>query len=335
MPSRSRLFLAGDIGGTKTKLAVFDPKAGPRHPIAEGTFPSSHFPSLEALVSSFLEGKGWSISLGSFGIAGPVTEGRVQVTNLDWVDDERSLSASLKFPVHLINDLVAIAYAVPHLESADLLDLNDRQAAPEGALAVIAPGTGLGEAYLVWDHDHFVPGPSEGGHADFAPTSPLEIDLLTYLLLKHSHVSYESVCSGLGLPNLYAFLKDTLRYPEPDWLAREFTRVVDPTPTIVQAAVAGRAEICSQAVRLFVSILGSEAGNLALKVYATGGVFLSGGMPGHILPFLKEPGFLQAFTAKGRFADRLERIPVKIIINPDAGLMGAAFHGMNIGWKND
>ncbi len=335
MPGHKPLFLAGDIGGTKTKLAVFDPKVGPRHPIAEMTFPSSNYTSLEALVSAFLDGKDWSISHASFGVAGPVAEGRVKVTNLDWVDDESSLSASLKFPVHLINDLVAIACAVPHLESADLLDLNSMKAEPEGGVAVIAPGTGLGEAYLVWDKDHYVPGPSEGGHADFAPTSPLEIELLTYLLPRHLHVSYELVCSGRGLPNLYAFLKDTKRCPEPDWLARELSGVVDPTPTIVQAALDGRAEICVEAVRLFVSILGSEAGNLALKVVATGGVYLAGGMPGHILPFLKENGFLQAFTAKGRFADMLSRIPVSIIVNPEAGLLGAAGYGMNIGRDDD
>ncbi len=330
MPRRTPLILAGDIGGTKARLGVYSPKEGPRHPVAEEVFSCSRYPSLESLLAGFLSGKHWTISQASLGLAGPVTEGRVRLTNLDWEDDEGSLSAALSLPVHLINDLAAVAHAVPHLETEDLQTLAAGKVEPGGAMAVIAPGTGLGEAFLVWDRDRYVPAPSEGGHADFAPGSMLEIDLLKFLMPRRVHVSYESVCSGMGVPNLYAFFKEEGRYPEPDWLRAELKEVVDPTPVIINAAVEGKAEICIQTVKLLASILGSEAGNLSLKIYATGGIYIGGGLAEHILPFLHAPDFLQAFRSKGRFTETLSRIPVHVITNPYAGLIGAAVHGLNL-----
>ncbi len=334
MPKNRQFLLAGDIGGTKTKLAIYHPKDGPRRPLAEATFPSADFASLEALVTEFLKGKGWPISKASFGIAGPVVDGRVQVTNLPWVVDERTLSAVLGAQVRILNDLTAIAQGIPFLERQDLVTLNTGMPAPNGAIAVIAPGTGLGEAFLIWNGERYIPCASEGGHADFGATNPTELALLSYLLPRLGHVSYEWVCSGLGLPNIYAFLKDTGRYPEPEWLRSELAQAKDLTPIIAQAALAGKAEICVESLRLFVSILGSEAGNLALKVLATGGVYLGGGIPSRILPFLKEAVFMHAFTAKGRFSEMLAKIPVHIILIPEAGLFGAACHGLKVDKKD-
>ena len=313
--------LAGDIGGTKAKLAIYHPKDGPRHPLAEATLQSADFASLEALVAQFLTGKGGSICRAGLGIAGPIVNGRVQVTNLPWLVDERTLRADLGTPVAILNDLAAIALGIPFLEAQDLATLNKGTPAPNGAIAVIAPGTGLGEAFLIWNGDAYVPCASEGGHTDFAPTNLTELELLSYLMSRHEHVSYEWVCSGLSLPNIYEFLRDTRRYPEPEWLKIELSRAKDAPPIISQAAEAGKAEICVEALRLFVSILGSEAGNLALEVLATGGVYLGGGIPPRILPFLKEGSFMQAFMSKGRFSEMLAKVPVHVICNPEAGFL--------------
>lgn len=331
MPKKDQFLLAGDIGGTKTRLAIYHPKDGPRHPLAEATFPSADFLSLEALVAEFLRDRGWSIYRASFGIPGPVVDGRVQVTNLPWVVDERALSAELGAPVTLLNDLAAIAQGIPFLEARDLVTLNTGTPAPDGAIAVIAPGTGLGEAFLIWNGDSYVPCASEGGHTDFGPITQTELELLSYLMSRHEHVSYERVCSGIGLPSIYEFLRDTGRYPEPGWLKTELSQAKDPTPVISQAAVTGKVEICVETLKMFVSILGSEAGNLALKVLATGGVYLGGGIPAHILSFLTDAHFMRAFTAKGRFSEMLARVPVHVIRNPEAGLFGAACHGLRIG----
>ncbi len=331
MPKKDQFLLAGDIGGTKTRLAIYHPKDGPRHPLAEATFPSADFLSLEALVAEFLRDRGWSIYRASFGIPGPVVDGRVQVTNLPWVVDERALSAELGAPVTLLNDLAAIAQGIPFLEARDLVTLNTGTPTPDGAIAVIAPGTGLGEAFLIWNGDSYVPCASEGGHTDFGPITQTELELLSYLMSRHEHVSYERVCSGIGLPSIYEFLRDTGRYPEPGWLKTELSQAKDPTPVISQAAVTGKVEICVETLKMFVSILGSEAGNLALKVLATGGVYLGGGIPAHILSFLTDAHFMRAFTAKGRFSEMLARVPVHVIRNPEAGLFGAACHGLRIG----
>jgi glucokinase len=326
-----QFLLAGDIGGTKSTLAIYSPKEGPRRPLEQATFPSTNFASLEALVAEFLKGMNWSISKASLGIAGPIVDGRVQVTNLPWIVDERTLSADLGAPVTILNDLAAIALGIPFLKAQDLTTLNAGSPTPNGAIAVIAPGTGLGEAFLIWNGKAYIPCASEGGHTDFGPTNPTELELLSYLLSRHEHVSYEWVCSGLGLPNIYEFLRDTGRYPEPGWLKTELSLAKDPTPIISQAAEAGKAEICEETLRLFVSILGSEAGNLALKVLATGGVYLGGGIPPRILPSLMDASFMKAFTTKGRFSEMLAKIPVHVIRNPEAGLFGAACHGLKVG----
>jgi glucokinase len=328
MNGDNQLFLAGDIGGTKTALAIFSTETGPRRPLARATFPSADYASLEAIVQAFMASQADKVAWASIDVAGPVIEGRVQVTNLPWVVDAHSLGQVLGAPVHLLNDLESVALAVPYLEPADLATLNAGVPEPHKPLAVVAPGTGLGEAVLLWDGTRYRPLASEGGHTDFGPTNQAQIELLSYLLPRFGHVSYERVCAGIGLPNIYAYLRDSGRLAEPDWLRAQLASARDATPIIVQAALEGKAPICAETLEMFVSILGSEAGNLAIKVLATGGVYLGGGIPPRILPWLKRPAFIQAFTHKGRFSDLLSRIPVHVILHSEAALLGAASYGL-------
>ncbi|MCL4535949.1 MAG: glucokinase [Bacteroidetes bacterium] len=328
------MLLAGDIGGTKTRLAVFSPEAGPRSPLEEKTFPSASYPSLEAIAQEFLRQGSHLVDRATFAVAGPVVAGRAKVTNLPWVLDEGRLREALKLTsVRLLNDLEATAHAVPLLEPGDLDTLNEGQPAPGSAIALIAPGTGLGEAFLTWDGSRYRAHASEGGHTDFGPTSPLEIGLLGYLLDRFEHVSYELVCSGIGLPNIYAYLKDTSRGEEPAWLAQKLAAADDPTPVIVNAAlgVDGACQLCADTLSIFVSILGAEAGNLALKVLAAGGIYLGGGIPPRILSVLKTGPFLAALRRKGRMSDLLSGVPVHVILNQNITLLGAASHGLEVG----
>jgi len=327
------MLLAGDIGGTKTNLGIYSAEKGPREPMAEATFPSSKYPSLETLVSEFLAQVTLRVDCASFGVAGPVVKGQAKITNLPWVIEEAQLGKSLNLTsVRLLNDLEAIAYGVPLLEPGDLHTLNEGAPIPRGTLAVIAPGTGLGEAFLTWDGLRYRACPSEGGHADFGPNSPLEIDLLRYLHKKMGHVSYERICSGQGLPNVYAYLKETGYADEPVWLAEQLNSVDDPNPAIVSAALDTEkpCELCRATLGVFVSALGAEAGNLALKVMATGGVYLGGGIPPRMVPALEKGRFMESFTRKGRFSELVSRIPVHVILNPKIALIGAAFHGLEL-----
>jgi glucokinase len=323
--------LAGDVGGTKTALAIVDSELGPRNFLEKATYPSADYPSLDALVAEFLKGKKWQLARASIDVAGPVVDGRCQTTNLPWVIEEKSLSKELGIPVRLVNDLDAIAHAIPLLEAGDLETLNPGAPVKHGALAVIAPGTGLGEAFLEGNGTSYRAYPSEGGHTDFAPSGPLQLKLLNYLMDRFGHVSYERVCSGIGVPNLYAFIKDSGIYPEPDWLREQIAAASDPAPVIGQAALDDKADIAVATLDLFVSILGSEAGNLALKVLATGGIYLGGGIPPRIIPFLKKAEFFHSLQNKGRFSTLLANIPIHIILNPEAALIGAARHGLEHG----
>jgi glucokinase len=325
------MLLAGDIGGTKTNLALYTSEAGPRKPIIEVTFPSGKFASLESLAGAFLADRTERIDHACFGVAGPVVDGSAQITNLPWVMHETRLQEALGIPsVHLLNDLVAIAHAVPFLQPEDVLTLNEGKPAKHGALAIVAPGTGLGEAFLIWEAGRYVAHASEGGHADFAPANDIEVEMLQFLQPRLDHVSWERVCSGLGLPNIYSYYKASKRAAEPDWLAERLRMAHDPAPVIVEAALAATddSDICLAVLNAFVSILGAEAGNLALKVLATGGVYLGGGIPPRILSLLQGERFLRAFTRKGRLADLLEPIPVRVILNPKVALMGAAYHAL-------
>lgn len=324
------ILLAGDIGGTKTKLAFFSSEAGPRTPLQEATFASAAYPGLEALVHEFLAHHNFTVDRACFGVAGPVMAGQARITNLPWIMDEQQLQGSLHIPsVRLLNDLDAMAHAVPFLQSDDLYTLNTGKPTVNGTLAIIAPGTGLGEAFLTWDGNRYRSHPSEGGHTDFAPTDVREVELLRYLLARNAHVSYEHVCSGVGLPNIYAYLKESTSIREPEWLTEQLAGAGDPTPIIINAALQGEASCALgvATVKTFVAILAAEAGNLALKVLATGGVYIGGGIPPRLLPFLQEEVFVERFRNKGRLAEILTNIPVHLITNPEIALLGAAYHG--------
>lgn len=328
------MLLAGDIGGTKTRLALVDPEVGPRAPVAETTFPSARYESLEAVIRDFTGEINVEIKRASFGVAGPVVEGRAIATNLPWIIDEQQLKTTLGLSaVYLINDLQAIACAVPRLKQTpdDLSTLNAGEAAPGGAIAVIAPGTGLGEAFLTFACGRYWAHPSEGGHTDFAPATRDEIELAAYLFDKLGHhVSYERICSGIGIPNIYDYLRKTGFAPEPAWLAEALARAKDRTPIIVQAALDPEkpCALCVETLARFVSILGSEAGNLAMKVLATGGVYLGGGIPPRIVPALQDPRFMAAFCNKGRMGPWLAKVPIHVIMNPYVALLGAAYYGL-------
>ena len=327
------MLLAGDIGGTKTKLAVFSQEGGWRVPIAEETFPSANYSGLEAVVRKFLAKHDFKIERARFGVAGPVVEGAATITNLPWIMEEGQLAQDLHIPyVSLLNDLEAIAHAVPFLKTEDLYTLNAGQPVPQGALAVIAPGTGLGEAYLTWNGSAYQAHNSEGGHVDFAPTNFLELELLRYVMQRFPHVSYERVCSGKGIPNIYAYLKDSGYAEEPSWLAERLAATTDRTPIIINAALdpAMPCELCTATINTFVAILGAEAGNLVLKVLATGGVYIGGGIPPRILPYLDGERFMQAFQHKGRFSSMMSEVPIHVILNPDTALLGAASYGFEM-----
>ena len=327
------MLLAGDIGGTKTILALYPADGDARTPLIQERFASKKYSSLTRMLDEFLSRHDVSIQAASFAVAGPVVEGRADVTNLSWVISEAGLHARLgQIPVRLINDLQATAYAIPSLTPDDLHALHPGEAEPEGALAVIAPGTGLGEAYLVWDGGQYRAYASEGGHTDFAPRNEMEMALLRFLLRRMDHVSYERVCSGVGIPNLYDYLKDSGYAPEPPWLAQQLRQADDPTPVIVTAALQADppCALCAATMELFVSILGAQAGNLALTVLSTGGVYLAGGIPPRILELLIHGQFMQSFIRKGRFADRLIRMPVNVVLNNQTALIGAARYGFDM-----
>lgn len=328
------MLLAGDIGGTKTHLAVFSAEKGPREALVDQVFPSANYPNLEAIVQEFLAQAPMPVERAVFGVAGPVTRGQATITNLPWIIREGRLQEVIGVgSVSLINDLQAIAYAVPFLSADDLATLNDGDPMPCEPIAVVAPGTGLGEAYLTWDGARYIAHASEGGHADFAPTDALQMGLLRFMLQQYDHVSYEKVCSGLGIRNLYWYLKDIGYAGEPPWLASQLAAAKDPTPVIVNAALRHTEQPCELAVatlQLFVSILGAEAGNLALKIGSRGGVYLGGGIPRRILPWLEHKSFMQSFLHKGRFSTLLIRIPVHVILDRNAALLGAACFGLGL-----
>jgi glucokinase len=327
------MLLVGDLGGTKANLAIVSEQDGPRNPVAEATLPSARYSSFEALLSDFLRATEQEVDRAVFGVAGPVIGGHADITNLEWdvnaeaVKDHFGLSA-----VHLLNDLAALSYGIPLLGPDELYTLNAGEPASGGALGVIAPGTGLGEGFLVCEGTSYVPQPSEGGHASFSPVTAEQIGLLAYLQDRYGHISAERVCSGSGIPNLYDYLRDSGRWPEPEWLARELARSADRTPVIMRAALDRDIDcvLCRETLRLFVEILGAEAGNLALKVMSTGGMYLAGGIPPRILPLLINGPFLDAFTYKGRMAELLEPMPVHVVLNPRTALLGAGRYGLEV-----
>src|ERR1700751_4171646 len=324
------MLIAGDIGGTKTDLAIYSPESGPHAPLAETEVHSADYPSLQAMVAEFLAQVKMSVDVASFDVAGPVINGHVKTTNLPWVLDESTLADDLNLKAaHLMNDLEAVARAVPALRAEDMITINKGEPVANGPIAIIAPGTGLGESFLTWNGSEYIAHSSEGGHADFAPTDERQIRLLHYLLPRFGHVGVERVCSGIGIPNIYEFLRDEENIPESPEIAQLIASAKDHTKAIVEAAFDSRnpSELCLATVDLLVSILASEAGNLALKVMATGGVYLAGGIALHVVKLLQRPQFVQTFTRKGRFKDLMERMPIHIITTR-AALIGAATFGL-------
>jgi len=326
--TKRSVILVGDIGGTHTRLAIIERVKGHLNFLAEQTFPSREEPSLESALRKFLSNPIHSITRACLGVAGPVRAGRSEATNLPWVIDSQKVAQQLDLPrVGLINDWEAGAYGIGELEAKDLGVLNQGTHNAQGNRAIIAAGTGLGEVGLFWDDREYRPFASEGGHVDFAPRNHVEMDLLDYLLKRHSRVSVERVISGPGLLNIYQFLRDTGRGEEPTWLIDQM-REKDPPTVITENALEEKSSLCSQALDLFVSLYGAEAGNLALKVMATGGLYLGGGIGPKIISKLREPGFMNAFTAKGRMKPLMQAIPIRVILNPRVALLGAARYAL-------
>jgi glucokinase len=317
------MILAGDIGGTNTRLAFFEGTPERLNTLAIEVFPSREYKGLAEIARIFLAKHHQTARAAVFGIAGAVVDGHVEATNLPWVVDARSLANELGIGrVELINDLLANAHGIALLDESDFVSLNPGSPSPTGNRALISAGTGLGEAGLLAVPPAYEPFPSEGGHADFAPRNELEIELLRYLMDRFEHVSYERVLSGPGLHNIFQFLRDSGRGEEPAWLAEQIAQG-DPSAAIATSALEGTSDICVHALDIFVSVYGAEAGNLALKVVATGGMFVGGGIAPKILRKLSSSTFIKAFTAKGRMGHLLQAIPVRVITNDKTALLGA------------
>jgi glucokinase len=317
------LILAGDVGGTSTRLAYFQVAQGELTVLAEGRYPSREHSSLVEIVSRFSSQHKLKAERACFGIAGPVLDGRVRTPNLPWHIESVELAQVLALPsVRLINDLEANTYGIAALKKDDLLTLNPGVSNPIGTIAVVSAGTGLGESLAYWDGAIHRPLPSEAGHADFAARNELESDLLLYLQAKHGRVSYERVVSGPGLLDIYRFLRDTHYLPENQAIIAAMN-TGDPPAVITRAALDGSCQLCSKALDIFVAVYGAESGNAALRFLATGGVYLGGGIPPRILERLKGPTFMVAFATKGRLTALVESIPVHVILNERTALLGA------------
>ena len=322
------MILVGDIGGTHSRIALFLEENGRLRLFCENIYFSRDHSSLEEIVGIFLKEQRGSVQDACFGIAGPVLLGRVTASNLAWVVDAQEFARKTGIAgVWLINDLEAHACGIDDLVADDFVSLNLAQPGV-GNAALIAAGTGLGEAGMYWDGRRRRVFAGEGGHADFAPRNDLEISLHQYLMRKFGHVSCERVLSGPGLKNIYDFLRDSHTEEEPGWLKDEMSGSGEPAALIGKYGLEAKAAICERALDTLMGIYGAEAGNLALKILATGGLYISGGVAAKLLPKLRSPIFLEAFTAKGRMKPLLESIPVKVIMNDRVGLLGAARYAL-------
>ena len=327
------MLIAGDIGATTTRLALVSSEAGPRKFVAEQEFHTADYKGLHPVVEAFLANTGERADCACFDVAGPVIAGRAHLTNLPWNFDEAALCRGLKLrKVNLLNDLHAIAHAVPHLLPEEMAVINPGMAVEHSAIAVLAPGTGLGEAFLIWGGANYIACSSEGGHCDFGPTNPTQVGLLAFLTARYRHAAYERVCAGSGMPDVYDFLLSLDPLAERPAFAALLQAARDRTPPILEAALndAANNPLAAQTLRIVIDIWGAEAGNLALKVLSTAGVYLAGGLPPRLLPQLSDGAFMQAFAAKGRFAELLRAIPVRVVM-VNAALLGAALFGLEQG----
>ena len=319
------MILAGDIGATHSRVAAFNSEGNKLPLVVEKIYDSQEHGGLAEIITDFVRSEGIPVHSACFGVAGPVRHGKSKISNLPWTIDSLELARQLKLQtVGLINDLEAYAYGMDALESKDFVTLQEGAEDAEGNTAVISAGTGLGQAGLVWDGFRHVPFASEGGHTDFAPRNEIEVELLRYLLKKHDRVSYERVLSGPGIKSIYEFLRDTKRAEEPKGLEEQMKAAKDQPALISQLALENKAPICEQTLDMFVSVYGGEAGNCALKFMSTGGMYIGGSIAAKILPKMKDAAFLMAFREKGRMQNLLEEMPVKVVLNDDAGLLGAA-----------
>lgn len=322
------MILAGDVGGTKVHLELYNFANGRLQPVRDEKFAAHNFVSLDEVVNKFLaegEENRDEIIAACFGCPGPVRNGRLKLTNLPWTLDTRDLVRSLRIPhISLINDLEANGYGIPELAPESIFTLHSGNPSEEGHCGLIAAGTGLGEALLIWDGKQHRPIPSEGGHCDFAARNRREVALLEYLHDQlNGRVSWERVVSGLGIKNVYAFLRDVEKIDEPDWL-RDRMLAEDPNAVIGQCAEDGSSWLCFETMKIFSAAYGAEAGNVALKVLAAGGIYLGGGIAPKVLKTLKTGAFMQAFLDKGRLSPLLESIPVRVILDDRCALLGAA-----------
>jgi glucokinase len=317
------MILAGDIGGTKVNLAFFSEHLR-MAPENLASFPSRDYASLEAIVEKFLTERKLKAEYACFGIAGPVKHGRVAVTNLPWIVVDKDIQHTLHLKhVWLINDLEANAHGVHGLTPRDFVVLNKGEEGAIGNAAIISAGTGLGEAGLFWDGNRHLPIASEGGHSDFAPRTDLDIELLNYLRKRFGQVDWEAVLSGPGQFHIYEFLRDVKGGVEPAWLATEL-RSEEPPRVVTRAALEKKSDLCVQALELFVEYYGAESANFALKVLATGGVYLGGGIAPKIIEKLQDGSFMKAFIGAGRMKNLLAAMPVRVIMNDKTALIGAA-----------
>jgi len=322
----NRMILAGDIGATRTRLAAFQTENNKLELVVENTYKSQEHGGIQEIISGFVKAEGIPVHSACFGVAGPVRGGKSKISNLPWTIDSRQLAAQLKLEwIGLINDLEAYAYGIDALESKDFVTLSDGLGEDaEGNRVVISARTGLGVAGLYWDGFRHHPFPCEGGHADFAPNSDLEAELAQYLRKKFHHVSCERILSGPGIRNIYDFLRDSGKAEEPTWLQNRMSEAPDPPALISQLALENKAAICDQTLNIFVSVYGSETGNCALNFLATGGVFIGGSIAAKIVPRMQHSVFMESFLDKGRMRALLADIPVKIILNDNCGITGAA-----------
>src|SRR5579864_3670419 len=319
------MILAGEIGATRTRLAAFDSDGNTLNKVVEKIYMSQQETGLPDIISNFVKSEGIPVHSACFGVAGPVRGGRSKISNLAWTIDSAELATMLKLKsIGLINDLEAFAYGIDGLESKDFVTLSAGSEAATGNRAVISAKTGLGVAGLYWDGFRHHPFACEGGHADFAPRNELQIELLAYLQKKYGRISCERLLSGPGIRNIYEFLRDSHKAEEPAWLRDQLNAAQDPSPLISQFALEGKAAICDQALSIFVSIFGAETGNCALRYMTTGGIFIGGIIAGRIVNRMKDPVFMQSFLDKGRMETLLRDMPVKVILNDDCGLIGAA-----------
>jgi glucokinase len=317
--------LAADIGGTKTNIALYRLDGNGLEMLNQKRYVSKDYPSLTDIIHDFLAGGKFPDRV-SAAVAGPVIDGKSKLTNLSWQLDSKTMSKDIKIPVCFINDLEATAYGLAGLKEDERETLAVGAAGAKGNIAIIAPGTGLGEAGLFWDGERYHPFATEGGHSDFAPRTELDLEVFRYLQEHFGHVSFERVVSGMGIKNIYNFLIKKRSERVPEWLSQRMLDG-DPAAVISEAALKHEDLVCGETMELFVRYFATEASSLVLKLMATGGLYLAGGIPPKILPLLKDDGWVKNFDNNGRMHELSEKVPVHVVLNDKMALLGAAYFG--------